>query len=249
MRSFNGYSQRNNTMNILGNVVENSKRSPYNNFRNEDEEAEEDVAAVDGNSRINDPSGIIQIDDGFIGFDMNDNYGENYSETDHATLNILDKNDVNSYSVLSLKEMSLRHVVLKASRKDGLQQHISHYYLTSIFLLPEHIQLDMQQKVRFCPQCQGPFIYEWRSTVQFRTVQGYPSPPHQVRFCGSKCMKKYSMLLEQKYLAAQSNVTLPNTHENPTIPEPGSFDWIMMAVSAASAQEEGANTFSADISE
>lgn len=139
------------------------------------------------------------------------------------------------YLLHSLREITLRSL-LSTSPNDILS------------LLPEHIVSTLQDhKIQKCTLCHQPFIREWISSVQLKHYGGHPSVVRKIRFCGTACWLRYRENVNQKALAAQSqaNTTQQRRDALEYIQqhqiEPGSIDWIMAAVSAASSEEEQAD--------
>lgn len=149
-----------------------------------------------------------------------------------------DDHDGKTFLLHSLREVSLRTIITLSESQDP----------ALLSLVPDHIAFDLKSKeVQKCNYCLKPYVREWLSSVQLKTYRGHPSVVRKVRFCGSKCWRDYREQRNQLALAAQSNVTNPHQqqeealqyiqqHENAM--EPGSIDWIMAAVTAATAQEE-----------
>ncbi|GAN10573.1 small GTP-binding protein [Mucor ambiguus] len=139
------------------------------------------------------------------------------------------------YLVHSLREITLRLVALKG---DQLLSDV-----------PEHLLEDIRENLQLCPHCRSPFIHEWVSTAQLRTYQSHRSVPRQVRFCGTACWLAYKDMLQQQALAAQSEVHITHQRQDALafiaqhghVLEPGSFEWVMAASLAATAQEEQAD--------
>lgn len=140
------------------------------------------------------------------------------------------------YLVRSLREIALRSVVMFG---DPL-------LLSDI---PQHLAEDIRENLQLCPHCHSPFIHEWVSTVQLRTYQSHRSVPRQIRFCRTECWLAYKNMLQQEALAAQSEVhvrqqrqdALTYIAQHGNMLEPGSFEWVMAASLAATAQEEQAD--------
>ncbi|KAI8047475.1 hypothetical protein BDF21DRAFT_317857, partial [Thamnidium elegans] len=135
----------------------------------------------------------------------------------------------------SLREISLRAVII-----------LSSYRLLS--RIPDHIAMDLRNgSVQLCPSCHGPYIREWISSVQLKSYHGHPSVVRKVRFCGTKCWRDYRAKLAQKVIDVQNSSALQQQealqfiHQHQDTLVSGSIDWIMAAVSAASAQEEQAD--------
>ncbi|KAI8640451.1 hypothetical protein BD408DRAFT_419740 [Parasitella parasitica] len=157
---------------------------------------------------------------------MHDTYTEQIEEQVHEP----------SYLLHSLREIALRAV---ASRDTQL-------LLSEV---PEHLALDIRENLRLCPQCHSPFLHEWVSTAQLKTYQGHRSVARQVRFCSTTCWTFYRDTLQQEALAAQSEVHLRQQQEDAlaymaqhrNVLEPGSFEWVMAASLAATAQDEQAD--------
>jgi Leucine-rich repeat (LRR) protein len=141
-----------------------------------------------------------------------------------------------SYLLHSLREIALRAIVL-----EGDQLLLSE--------MPEHLAEDIQENLRLCFQCHSPFLHEWVSTAQLRTYQAHRSVARQIRFCGTVCWLVYREMLQQEALATQSEVHLRQQQEDAlayiaqhrNVLEPDSFEWIMAASLAATAQEEHAD--------
>lgn len=136
----------------------------------------------------------------------------------------------------SLREISLRAAIILSSNNRLLSQ------------IPDHIAVDLRnESVQLCPSCHGPYIREWISSVQLKSYRGHPSVVRKVRFCGTKCWHDYRAKLAQKVIDIQNSSALQQQEALRFVRErqdtlvSGSIDWIMAAVSAASAQEEQAD--------
>ncbi|GAA5796170.1 hypothetical protein HPULCUR_001539 [Helicostylum pulchrum] len=136
----------------------------------------------------------------------------------------------------SLREISLRAVIILSSNNQLLSQ------------IPDHIAVDLRnESVQLCPSCHGPYIREWISSVQLKSYRGHPSVVRKVRFCGTKCWHDYRAKLAQKIIDVQNSSALQRQEalrfirQRQDTLESGSINWIMAAVSAASAQEEQAD--------
>jgi hypothetical protein len=90
------------------------------------------------------------------------------------------------------------------------------------------------------------------SAVTAKKLSRTPSVVQKIRFCCTKCWQDYRENLKQQALAAQSQINFPEQQQQDTIQyiqdhrdalEPGSIDWIVAAVSAASLQEVQADIF------
>ncbi|KAL9538278.1 hypothetical protein MBANPS3_011062 [Mucor bainieri] len=122
------------------------------------------------------------------------------------------------YLVHSLREIALRLVVSK-----GDQLLLSD--------VPEHLAEDIRENLQACPHCRSPFIHEWVSTALML------------------CWLSYKDMLQQQALAAQSEVHITQQRQDALtfiaqhghVLEPGSFEWVMAASLAATAQEEQAD--------
>lgn len=144
--------------------------------------------------------------------------------------------DQPSYLVHSLREIALRLIVL-----EGDQLLLSD--------VPQHLAEDIRENLQLCPHCRSPFIHEWVSTAQLRTYQSHRSVPRQVRFCSTTCWLAYKDMLQQQALAVQSEVHITQQRQEAltyiaqhgNVLEPGSFEWVMAASLAATAQEEQAD--------
>jgi hypothetical protein len=142
-----------------------------------------------------------------------------------------------SYLLHSLRELSLRTIVTLSEDDPSIMSSI-----------PDHIAYDLNNnKIQHCGYCHQPYIREWLSSVQLKSYRGHPSVVRKIRFCGTTCWKHYSLERNQKALEAQSHLLNPFQQRQDAIQyiqqhehtlEPGSMDWIMAAVSAATAQEE-----------
>lgn len=136
---------------------------------------------------------------------------------------------------------SLREIALRLAVSVGDQLLLSD--------VPEHLAQDIRENLQLCPHCRSPFIHEWVSTAQLRSYQSHRSVPRQVRFCGTACWLAYKEILQQQALAAQSEVHLTQQRQDALtfiaqhghVLEPGSFEWVMAASLAATAQEEHAD--------
>lgn len=129
----------------------------------------------------------------------------------------------------SLREISLRSIALLSSTEVMLR-------------IPEHISSDLN-KQQTCPSCAQPYIREWISTAQLKSYRGHPSVVRKVRFCGTKCWQDYREILQEEAIRIQELDPRQQQQDaldfiNQHTMEPGSIDWIMAAVSAASVQEE-----------
>lgn len=159
-------------------------------------------------------------------------------EEDTVTHNIHTEEDEDqtSYLLHSLREIALRAIVL-----EGDQLLLSE--------VPEHLAEDIRENLQLCPQCHSPFLHEWVSTAQLRTYQAHRSVARQIRFCGTVCWLAYREMSQQEALAAQSEVYLRQQQEDAlayiaqhrNVLEPDSFEWVMAASLAATAQEEHAD--------
>ncbi|RCI03606.1 hypothetical protein CU098_006390 [Rhizopus stolonifer] len=136
-------------------------------------------------------------------------------------------------------------VLLYSLREIALRMLLSsNDYHTGSLLVPEHIQYDIHNKQKLCFYCQQPFFNEWINSVRLKTYHGYPSVMQQIKFCSYQCWHHYRDRLAQQALATQSQIqtqTLEYMEQHEHILEPGSFDWIMAAVMAASLQQEHAD--------
>ncbi|KAG2211934.1 hypothetical protein INT47_004621 [Mucor saturninus] len=152
--------------------------------------------------------------------------------TDQTTRNdVMQEADVTDAPFLlhSLREISLRSIALLSSTEVMLR-------------IPEHISSDLN-KTQTCPSCAQPYIREWISTAQLKSYQGHPSVMRKVRFCGTKCWQEYREILHEEAIRIQELDPRQQQQDalnfiNHHTMESGSIDWIMAAVSAASAQEE-----------
>lgn len=152
-----------------------------------------------------------------------------------------DKEYNNTFLLHSLREISLRTIV-SLSENDA----------SIISLIPDHIAYDLNiNKIQNCGFCHKPYIREWLSSVQLKSYRGHPSVVRKIRFCGTKCWQEHNDRRNQKALEAQSNILNPSQQQQDAIQyiqqhehtlEPGSIDWIMAAVSAATAQEQQADS-------
>lgn len=129
----------------------------------------------------------------------------------------------------SLREISLRSIALLSSSEVMLR-------------IPEHLSSDLNKTQR-CPSCDQPYIREWISSAQLKSYRGHPSVVRKVRFCGTKCWQDYREILKEEAIRIQGLDPRQQQQDalefvNQHTMERGSIDWIMAAVSAASAQEE-----------
>ncbi|CEP14238.1 hypothetical protein [Parasitella parasitica] len=140
------------------------------------------------------------------------------------------------YLLHSLREITLRDIAVEDTQ-------------LLISKVPEHLAQDIRENLRLCPQCHTPFLHEWVSTPQLKTYQGHRSVVRQIRFCSTSCWMSYKEMLQQEALAAQSEVHLRQQQENAlayiaqhsNVLQPGSFEWVVAASLAATAQDEQAD--------
>ncbi|CAO3608450.1 unnamed protein product [Mucor hiemalis] len=157
-------------------------------------------------------------------------------ETDNNNFTHKVDEENSAFLLHSLRELSLRTIITLSERQDS----------TLLSLVPDHIAFDLKSnEIQKCNYCQKPYVREWLSSIQLKSYRGHPSVVRKVRFCGTKCWQDYREQRDQLALAAQSNVTnqlqeeaLQYILQHENAMEPGSIDWIMAAVTAATAQEE-----------